>query len=186
VEIHAANGYLPDQFMRTCSNLRNDQWGKNLEGRLAFIKDIVRGISQAIGASRCAIRLSPFITHRSMVCSEILATTYALVAWLDEHQLAYLHFAEADWEDTPLVPIEFRQKIRKLFPGIIVVAGNLDAQKGERLIKQGYADAIAFGRNYIANPNLVEKIKYGLALNPLNNATIMGSGAQGYTDYPTS
>jgi len=104
---------------------------------------------------------------------------------LAKRKLAFLHISEPDWAGGPALSESFRQEIRKRYPGVIIAAGGYSAEKAEKLIGEGYIDAVAFGRSYIANPDLVERLQAGAALNTPDGATFYGGGAAGYTDYPT-
>jgi len=126
VEIHGANGYLIDQFLRTTSNLRTDEYGGSRENRLRFLKEVVNAVADEIGADRTAIRLAPFLTARGMDCPDILPTILEATKFLQARGIAYLHLVEADWDDAPQFTEEFRQAIRARFTRPIIVAGKYD------------------------------------------------------------
>ncbi|ODP35724.1 alkene reductase [Pandoraea sp. ISTKB] len=184
VEIHGGNGYLIDQFLRTTSNLRTDAYGGSRENRLSFLREVVSAITDEIGASRTAIRLAPFITARGMDCPDILPTILDAASYLAACGIAYLHLSEADWDDAPQVTDSFREALRARFPQPIVVAGNYDIERANRVLGQGYADYVAFGRKFIANPDLPARLAEGHALASFDSDALFGGGTQGYSDYP--
>jgi N-ethylmaleimide reductase len=153
VEIHGANGYLIDQFLRTTSNVRTDEYGGSRENRLRFLKDVVNAVADEVGAERTAIRLAPFLTARGMTCPDILPTILAAIEFLQARGIGYLHLAEADWDDAPQFTEEFRKAIRARFKRPIIVAGNYDKARADWVLSSGYADLVAFGRPFVANPD---------------------------------
>ena len=184
VEIHGANGYLIDQFLRTTSNLRTDEYGGSRENRLRFLQEVVNAVVDEIGAERTAIRLAPFLTARGMACPDILPTMLDAAKFLQAKGIAYLHLVEADWDDAPVFTEEFRQQIRARFTGPIIVAGNYDITRANRVLEQGYADLVAFGRPFVANPDLPRRLAEGLPLADFDGASLYGGTATGYVDYP--
>jgi N-ethylmaleimide reductase len=185
VEIHGANGYLIDQFLRTTSNHREDAYGGSVENRVRFAREVVEAVAGEIGAERTGIRLAPFITQRAMNCPEIIPTILHLAKVLDGKGLAYIHLSEADWEDAPEIPDDFRHALRAHFSGRIIVAGKYDAHRAEQIVKSGLADLVAFGRPFIANPDLPARLRHQLPLASFDPHTLFGGGAHGYTDYPS-
>jgi len=185
VEIHGANGYLIDQFLRTTSNTRTDEYGGSRANRLRFLQEVVDVVSEEIGAERTAIRLAPFLTARGMACPDILPTILEAAQYLQDKGIGYLHLVEADWDDAPVFTEEFRQQIRARFSRPIIVAGNYDRERGEWVIGQGYADLVAFGRPFVANPDLPLRLEQDLPLAALDHATLFGGTAKGYSDYPS-
>lgn len=184
VEIHAGNGYLLDQFMRSSSNTRTDEYGGNIENRLRFILEVVSAVTKEIGINRTGIRLSPHNISRGMDCPEIIDATYLLAEKLNEMKLLYIHFAEADWDNAPEVPLSFRKKIRNIFKGNIIVAGKYDKNRANEIIENNLADLVAFGRNFIANPDFVERLEKNIPLSPYKDDKLFGGDSEGYTDYP--
>lgn len=185
VEVHAGNGYLIDQFLRQTSNKRSDEYGGDIKSRAKFALQIITAISQAIGPEKTAIRLAPFITQRGMDDPQAIDVILYLAKKFDELGIAYLHLAEADWDDAPLVTDEFRVKLRESFNGKIVVAGNYTLAKADKLIGEGLVDYVAFGRKFIANPDLPYRLEHNLPLNEISDpATLFGGDERGYTDYP--
>lgn len=183
VEIHGANGYLVDQFLRTTSNHRTDEYGGTTEKRLQFLKDVVTAVVDAIGANNVGIRLAPFITARGMNCPEIQNTILEAASFLQQKNISYIHLAEADWDDAPQIDENFRRELRKRFNRKIIVAGKFDKAKAEKILEQGYADMIAFGRPFVANPDFPARLKDNLELAIFDPSTLFGGSAKGYTDY---
>ena len=184
VEIHGANGYLIDQFLRTTSNVRDDAYGGSRENRLRFLKEVVDAVAGEIGAQRTAIRLAPFLTARGMDCPDILPTILDAASFLQARGIAYLHLAEADWDDAPVFTEDFRRQLRARFTRPIIVAGNYDRARAEWVLEQGYADLVAFGRPFVANPDYPRRLAERLPLAQLDGPTLFGGAAPGYTDYP--
>jgi N-ethylmaleimide reductase len=186
VEIHGANGYLIDQFLRTTSNVRSDEYGGTRENRLRFLKEVVSAVADEAGADRTAIRLAPFLTARGMACPDILPTILDAAEFLQERGIAYLHLVEADWDDAPQFTEAFRQSIRARFTRPVIVAGNYDKARAEWVLSKGYADLVAFGRPFVANPDLPRRLANGLPLATFDGSTLFGGGERGYTDHPAS
>jgi N-ethylmaleimide reductase len=185
VEVHGGNGYLIDQFLRQTSNKRTDEYGGTLANRIRFAQEVLSAIAEAIGRERTGIRLSPFITQRGMNDPQVTEAILALAAWCEQEGIAFIHLAEADWDDAPQVPEPFRQSLRETFSGTLIVAGNYDLEKAEKILAAGYADLIAFGRTFIANPDLPHRLAHQLPLAQVRDpATLFGGTATGYTDYP--
>ncbi|MGV8916547.1 MAG: alkene reductase [Pseudomonas sp.] len=185
VEIHGANGYLVDQFLRTTSNTRTDEYGGSRENRLRFLKEVIDAVSDEVGAERTAIRLAPFLTARGMACPDILPTILQAAEFLQGKGIGYLHLVEADWDDAPVFTESFRHAIRQRFTRPIIVAGNYDRARAEWVIGKGYADLVAFGRPFVANPDLPLRLAQDLPLAALDHASLFGGTAQGYSDYPS-
>jgi NADH:flavin oxidoreductases, Old Yellow Enzyme family len=184
VEIHAGNGYLLDEFLRSTSNRRTDEYGGSRTNRMRFILEVVDAVTSVFGADRVGIRLSPHNTSRGMDCPEIISTTLLLAKDLSDRNVAYVHFAEADWDNSPDVPFEFRTAVRKIFTGSIIVAGKYDKKRAEGLLETGLVDFVAFGRPYISNPDLVRRFRENLPLAESDKDTYFGGTDKGYTDYP--
>lgn len=186
VEIHGGNGYLIDQFLRRSSNKRTDEYGGSLANRVRFAEEVLEAISGAIGADRIGIRLAPFITQRGMDDPQAIEAILALAAWCETRGIAFIHLAEADWDDAPQVPYEFRETLRATFSGAIIVAGNYTREKADKLLTAGLVDLVAFGRPFIANPDFPHRLKQNLPLADISNpATLFGGTEVGYTDYPS-
>src|SRR5882724_2370300 len=134
VEIHGANGYLIDQFLRTTSNTRTDEYGGSRENRLRFLKEVVTAVADEVGAERTAIRLAPFLTARGMACPDILPTILEATSFLQALGIAYLHLVEADWDDAPQFTESFRADIRARFQRPIIVAGKYDLERANWVV----------------------------------------------------
>ncbi|PJE79196.1 N-ethylmaleimide reductase [invertebrate metagenome] len=183
VEIHGGNGYLIDQFLRTNSNHRTDEYGSNRENRIRFLLEVVDAVIEAIGTKKVGVRLAPFITFKDMDCPDIVPTILESAKQLQKRDIAYLHLSEADWDDAPTIPLRFRKDLRKVFSNAIIVAGKYDMERANSILNAGYADLVAFGRPFIANPDLVERFQSGLPLAELDQSTLFGGSEKGYTDY---
>ncbi|MCQ4630320.1 alkene reductase [Shinella sp. CPCC 100929] len=184
VEIHGANGYLVDQFLRRSANQRTDDYGGSQENRIRFLVEVAEAVAAEAGAARTGIRLSPFITQRGMVDDEIVPTTLKAARELDRLGLAYIHLAEADWDDAPVTPASFRRDLRAAFSGKIIVAGKYDSQRAEAILSEGLADVAAFGRPFIANPDLPRRYRENLPLATFDATTLFGGDNEGYATYP--
>ena len=183
VEIHGANGYLIDQFLRTTSNHRTDAYGGPVDRRTRFAREVAAAVASEAGAERTGMRLAPFITQRGMDCPEIIPTILHLARELDALGLAYIHLAEADWDDAPAVPDSFRHALRAAFSGRVIVAGQYTPERARQILGSGVADLVGFGRPFIANPDLPARYAAGLPLAAFEPALLFGGGARGYTDY---
>ena len=190
VEIHGANGYLLEQFLQSHTNLRTDQYGGSIENRARLLLEIAQAVIAVWGAGRVAVRLSPYgVANGSGEAEPMPLYTYVVKA-LDPLGLAYLHFieprssgagrAEVNWQNVPSAMVLFRP----LWRGVLISAGGFTGETAEAAIAQGHADAIAFGRIFISNPDLPRRLQHGFPLTPYNRATFYGGEAAGYTDYP--
>ena len=185
IEIHGGNGYLIDQFLRRSSNKRDDEYGGSITNRLRFVMEVIEAVSDEVGANKVGIRLAPFITQRGMHDIEAIDAILLASKKFNDLGLAYIHLSEADWDDAPVVSDEFRHALRVNFNGSIIVAGNYTAKTGAKLIDSGLVDFIAFGRKFLANPDLPYRFKHDLPLNEITDpSTLFGGNARGYTDYP--
>lgn len=184
VEIHGGNGYLIDQFLRTNSNHRNDQYGGSRENRVRFLLEVVDAVINEVGADKVGVRLAPFITFKDMNCPDIVPTILLSAAELQKRNIAYIHLSEADWDDAPTIPHDFRFQLREVFTNTIIVAGRYDISRAEKVLSEGFADLVAFGRPFIANPDLVKRLEFDLPLAELDPTTLFGGVEKGYTDYP--
>ncbi|WP_297833739.1 alkene reductase [uncultured Roseibium sp.] len=186
VEIHAANGYLIDEFLRSTSNRRTDAYGGSQENRIRFAREVAEAVSKVIGAERTGIRFSPFITQRGMDDPAAPQTILKLAGELDKIGLAYVHLAEADWDDAPETPESFRAALREVYSGTVIVAGGYTKVKADRILADGYADLVAFGRPFIANPDFPRRLADGVPLADFDGSTLFGGDAAGYTSYPVA
>lgn len=186
VEIHGANGYLIDQFLRSNSNTRTDKYGGSKENRIRLLREVTEAVISAIGKDKVGVRLSPFIMFKDMDDPEILETVMLAAKVLEELGVIYLHLCEADWDDAPQIPERFRKELRSTYSGSIIATGNKTPEEGEELLETGLADMIGFGRKILANPDYPERIKQEAQLNEIvDTHSLFGGGdAYGYTDYP--
>lgn len=186
VEIHGANGYLIDQFLRSNSNKRIDQYGGPKENRIRLLLEITKAVADAVGKEKTGVRLSPFIKFKDMDDPEILETIMLAAEKLNELGIAYIHLCEADWDDAPVIPNEFREHLRLKFKKTIIATGNKTPAEGEWLLQNDWVDLIGFGRNFLTNPDYPERVKINAPLNPISDPhTLFGGGDdRGYTDYP--
>ncbi|MBG6075645.1 alkene reductase [Polaromonas sp. CG_9.11] len=185
LELHAANGYLLNQFLATNSNQRTDAYGGSLENRARLTLEALDAVIEEIGAKQVGVRLSPHFIGMDMADSEAEASALYLAKAFSERGIAYLHIAEPDWAGGPELTPVFRAQIRAAFNGVLIFCGGYTAEEADALMVQGTADAVAFGRPFIANADLVERFRLGAALNTPDRSTFYGGGAHGYTDYPT-
>jgi N-ethylmaleimide reductase len=184
VEIHGANGYLIQQFLSDGSNHRTDRYGGSVLNRLRFALEVTKAVISEIGASRTAIRLAPVSPANGIFDSSPEAVYFPLVREFDKLKLAYIHVIEGvTGGPRELKGFDF-QALRKEFNGPWIVNNGYTHQMAIEAISSGYADLVAFGKLYIANPDLVERFKTNAALNEIDSATLYGGGAKGYTDYP--
>ncbi|MCB8874267.1 alkene reductase [Acidisoma silvae] len=191
VEIHAANGYLVNQFISAHANHRDDDYGGSLQNRLRFLREIVRAVSATIGADRLGVRFTPLFTstdqdrvYIGLVEEDPHQTYIEAIKVLQDAGIAYLSIAEADWPNAPDLPETFRAAVRQAFSGRIIYAGLYTAERAARAVEAGLADLIAFGRPFIANPDLPQRIANGWPLNAIEQATLYGGAEKGFTDYP--
>lgn len=190
VEVHAANGYLLEQFLQSRSNERTDAYGGSIENRCRIVLEVAAAVSAVFGADRVGIRLSPFGVANGSGEDDPLPLYSHLIEALAALDPAYLHLieprasgagqAEVDHQNVPFASELFRP----LWPNALVAAGNYTPGTASAAIEAGRADAIAFGRLFIANPDLPDRARTGARLNPYNRATFYGGGVEGYTDYP--
>ncbi|ADZ90795.1 alkene reductase [Marinomonas mediterranea] len=182
VEIHAANGYLIDQFLRDGSNKRTDDYGGSVENRARFLVEVVEAVTNAIGSAKVGIRLSPLNSFNDMKDSDPVALTEYLSTRLNDFNLAYLHLMRADFfgvQQADVVSVA-----RAHYKGHLMLNMGYQSEEANQVLASGQADSIAFGTGFLANPDFVERIKVGAELNTPNEATFYSPGAEGYTDYP--
>lgn len=191
IEIHAANGYLLDQFLNSTSNRRSDRYGGSPENRARLLLEVVDAAVGIWGADRVGVRLSPFGTFNDMGDDDPEATFGHVAERLDARQLAYLHIvnpataAMEKGQPPDARGLAMVELIRKRFRGPLMVAGGFDHESAEHWLEEGRADIIAFGRKFLANPDLPDRFRLSAPLHPDDPTTYYGGGPQGYTDYPT-
>lgn len=184
VEIHGANGYLVDQFLRDGANQRTDAYGGSIENRCRFALELVDAVVAEIGAGRVGIRLSPLTPANDLSDSNPQALFGHLVEQLDQRGIAFLHVVEGATGGPRDLPGFDYAAARQAFKGTYIANNGYDRQMAIDAVESGRADAVAFGRQYIANPDLVQRLKQGAALNQPNPQTFYTPGPVGYTDYP--
>ncbi|EXJ15674.1 alkene reductase [Imhoffiella purpurea] len=186
VELHAANGYLIEQFLNPNVNARTDAYGDGIEGRNRFALEVTRAVCGAIGADKVGIRLSPYgVFNATGAFEEVDAQYLALCDALSGLGLLYLHLLDHSAMGAPPVPEEIKMQLRRRFDGPFILAGGFDRASAEAALSEDRADLVAFGRPFIANSDLVERMRAGAELNAPDMDTFYTPGAKGYTDYPT-
>ncbi|MBT2560195.1 alkene reductase [Pedobacter sp. ISL-68] len=195
VEIHAANGYLIEEFLRSVSNHRTDEYGGSIENREKLLLEVVETVLSVWPNDKVGIRISPFYTGNIVAEPDPMPLYSHVVNQLAKYNLAYLHVIENRESTAMLLPgqketvIDIEDFAVKQFRGFyknpMIAAGGFDKQRAETVIEKGYADAVAFGRHFISTPDLPYRLINGIAPNPYDRTTFYGGGAKGYTDYRT-
>ncbi len=186
VELHGANGYLLEEFLSPLSNMRHDKYDKSIENRCRFVLEVTQAVAEAIGKEKTGIRLSPYGVANDMPnYPEIDATYDYLSKELNKLGIAYIHLVDHSAMGAPSVPVEMKMLIRHNFKNTIILCGGYDKESAESDIDSGLCDLIAFGRPFINNPDLVERLEFNRELSQSLNADLFYSAeAHGYTDYP--
>jgi N-ethylmaleimide reductase len=191
VEIHGANGFLLDQFLQDGSNHRIDHYGGTIENRSRLLLEVVDAVASEIGTGRTAMRLSPHGNLGGLTDSDTVGHFSYVIKELSQRAIAWLHLIEPRAssagiaDDASVDSADNLQLFRHLFDGPVITAGGYGPESGAAIVALGLADAVAFGRLFIANPDLPERIRTGAALALFDRTTAYGGGAHGYTDYPT-
>ncbi len=183
VEVHAANGYLIDQFLRDKTNHRTDAYGGSFERRSRFLLETVDAATAVAGASRVGVRISPQNTFNDIADSQPQALFNHVAEQLAPRKLAYLHVIEGDMSGAATAPFDYAA-IKHRFGGLYIANNGYDKARATAALAEGRADLVAFGKPFIANPDLVTRFLLDAPLNPLQAATLYGGGSAGYTDYP--
>ncbi|HFI5642804.1 TPA: alkene reductase [Raoultella planticola] len=185
VEIHGANGYLLEQFLKDGANQRNDEYGGSVENRARLLLEVTAAVKDEIGAERTGVRISPVSPANAISCSDPQPQYDYLAEQLDALGIVYLHVVEgATGGPRDVSPFDY-DALRRRFKNTWIGNNGYDLALASTQLAQGKADLFAFGRPFISNPDLVERLKTGAPLAPLNPETLYGGGAQGYTDYPS-
>lgn len=186
VELHAANGYLLEEFLSPVSNTRTDTYGGTIENRCRFVIEVVAAVAHAIGKEKTAIRLSPYGVASDMPhYPEIDATYDYLSKQLNQLDIAYIHLVDHSAMGAPPVPLDIKKTLRNNFKNSLILCGGYNKESAEAELESGLADLIAFGRPFINNPDLVERFKNNLPLSQdLNMDLFYTADEKGYTDYP--
>jgi len=182
VEVHGANGYLLDQFMRDSANQRTDMYGGSIENRCRLLLEVTKAVIDVWGADKVGLRLSPLNSFNSMKDSNPQKLTTYVVSELSKFKIAYLHMMRADFFGIQTGDV--MSAARESFKGLIIGNMGYSPEEAAGSIDKGLIDAIAFGHHFVSNPNLVEKIKNGVALSEPDQSTYYSHDAKGYTDYP--
>jgi N-ethylmaleimide reductase len=190
VEIHGANGYLIEQFLQSHTNLRTDQYGGSIENRSRFLMEVTKAVVEVWGADRVGLRLSPYGIANGSGEPDPMPLYTHVVQSLNPLGLAYLHFieprssgagrAEVNHQNVPSAMVLFRP----IWKGVLISAGGFTGETANAAIEAGHADAIAFGRIFISNPDLPRRLQRGFPLTPYDRKTFYGGDVAGYTDYP--
>ncbi|MNV51989.1 N-ethylmaleimide reductase [compost metagenome] len=154
--------------------------------RLRFLREVTQAVVAVVGHKRVGVRLAPLTTLQGAVDDTPQATYLAAAKILDDIGIAYIHIAEADWEDAPDMPVAFKEALRLIYRGTLIYAGKYTLERAEDALRNGWADLVGFGRPFIANPDLPKRLRRGLPLNEPDGERLFGGGATGYTDYPKS
>ena len=190
VEVHGANGYLIEQFLQSHTNLRTDRYGGSIENRTRFLMEVTKAVVDVWGADRVGVRLSPYGIASGSGEPDPMPLYKHVVELLNPLGLAYLHFieprssgagrAEVNWQGVPSAMVLFRP----IWKGVLIAAGGFTGEAAEAAIAEGHADAIAFGRIFISNPDLPLRLRHGYPSTPYDRKTFYGGDVAGYTDYP--
>ena len=187
VELHAANGYLLEQFLSPQTNQRSDAWGGSVTKRQTFVLEVTQAVAAAIGGRRVGIRLSPYGVNAGMKPYPEIDDTYrALVKALIPTGVQFIWVVDHSSMGAPPVSADLKKELRKLWPRTFILGGGFDAQKGQAALDDKSTDLVGFGRNFLANPDFVARAQKGLALNAVDFTTLYTPGTKGYTDYPSA
>lgn len=188
VEIHSSNGYLFHQFFNGTSNVRTDEYGGSIENKCRFFFEVLDAIKEVMPEENIGARFNPSLDGLfGMTMDEQTIPTFEyLIEKLNNYNLAYIHLSEpfTDVSHNPFAVQEIAKHFRPLYKGTLVINANFDQTKGNKVIEDGFADLVAYGKPYISNPDLVERFENNLDLAEWNQDTFYTAGAQGYTDYP--
>jgi len=185
IELHAANGYLLEQFLNANVNQRTDAYGGSAAARNRFVLDVAAACVEAIGADRVGMRVSPYgVFNATGPFDGVEEQFLTLAREISQLGLVYLHLVDHSAMGAPPVPAAFKQQLRAAFAGTFIAVGGFDAVSGETVLQDKQADLAAFGRPFISNPDLVARLRTGAALAPPDMATFYTPGEKGYTDYP--
>ena len=185
VEVHGANGYLIDQFLRDGANKREDAYGGSPPNRARLAIEIMRAVADEVGAGRTGLRISPTGRANDLHDSDPAAVFGYLLSELDSLGLSYVHMIEQFHDHPSDEEFEAQRQIRAAWSGPMILNGRYDAARGAQNVREGRATAIAYGRPFIANPDLVERFRQNAPLNEPDQNTFYTAGAKGYIDYPT-
>jgi N-ethylmaleimide reductase len=188
IELHAANGYLIDQFLQDSSNKRTDKYGGSIENRARFLFEVVDAVTKVWPSDRVGVRIGPSNSFNAMHDSDPEALFSYVAAGLRDRKIAYLHVIEPRIKGNMLVndhPPIAAANLKPIFGGPVIAAGGFDGKDAKAIVGEGKVDMVAFGRHFIANPDLPRRLKEELLLNPYDRDTFYYGGSTGYLDYPT-
>ena len=184
VELHAANGYLLEQFLNSASNNRDDIYGGVYQNRNRFVLEVARGVAEAIGKEKVGVRVSPYGIFNDIIPDGTTDDQYIdLARGLGQIGISYIHIVDHSSMGGPIVPYEIKEKIRQSFNGTFILSGGYSLQSGEEDLSMNKGDLVAFGRPFIANPDFVERIGAGIPLTEPDPSTFYTGEEKGYTDY---
>lgn len=184
VELHAANGYLIEQFLNVASNQRTDRWGGSVDNRARFALEVAKRAAAAIGGERLGIRLSPYGVFNGMTADAQTDALYQKLAEeLSKLKLVYMHLIDHSAMGAPKPKVELIRSMRQAFQGTTILSGGYDLARANADLTEKHGDLIAFGNKFISNPKLVTKLKTNAAFTPPDQATFYTPGEKGYTDY---
>jgi len=189
IELHAANGYLIDQFLQDSSNKRTDRYGGSIENRARFLFEVIDAVTKAWPSNRVGVRVGPSNTFNEMHDSDPEALFSYVAAGLRDLKIAYLHVIEPRVRGNAVInddPPVAAANLKPIFGGPVIAAGGFDGKGAEAIVSEGRVDMVAFGRHFIANPDLPRRLKEDLSLNSYHRDTFYYGGDTGYLDYPTS
>lgn len=185
IELHAANGYLINQFLNANANQRTDEYGGSADNRSRFLYEVIEASIEAVGKEKVALRISPYGVFNSMGEFEGIEEQYASIASkLNEYGIAYLHTADMSGVTNVPVPDSMKQKLRENFKGTLILNGGYNKEKATQDLETDKGDLICFASSFIANPDLVTRMKEGIELSAPDQSTFYTPGPEGYTDYP--
>ena len=183
VEVHGANGYLLDEFLRDGANKRTGPYGGSIENRARLLLEVIETVVEVWGSDRVGVRISPLNSFNSMIDSDPIALSIWLAKRLNDFKLAYLHLMRGDFFG--LQSGDVMTPVREVYQGVLIGNMGYSPEEAAQAIDENKLDAVAFGTSFLANPDLPQRIKLGAALNLANPETFYSPGAAGYTDYPT-
>ena len=185
VELHAANGYLLNQFLHPKSNVRTDEYGGSVENRARYVLEVNNAVVAEIGADKVGMRVSPYGAMNDLGAHDEIEEMFTYLSKeLKKIGIQYIHIVDHESMGAPGAPESIKKIIRENFGGNIILSGGYDAERAEQDLQAGKGELVAFGRPFIANPDLVKRMKEGAELNEPDQDTFYTPGAEGYTDYP--
>jgi N-ethylmaleimide reductase len=185
VEIHAANGYLVQQFLSPVVNRRSDEFGGSVENRARFLRLVIEAVLTVFSKERVGVRISPYAAYNNATDPDVAATYGYVARMLNEYGIGYIHGADTNaWGGVPDMP-KILELIRTNYSGILIANAGLTPEAAQQLVEQGKADMVAFGRQYVSNPDLVARITAGGPYTEPDPFSFYGGTERGYTDYPT-